>query len=199
MPDIDDDDAIDGTVLKHNSRNYFVWASTRPWHLSIFIAPMSSPTQVTTPYNLLRYPTQDWECHGGCTNEGPFFIYNRNVSYMIFSASSTWDPGYCLTQMSIEAGKDPLFPGNWKSVEGPVFERNDDENVYTTGHAAFTQSPDGTETWMVYHGTVNTTHINGYRIARIEKIGWSEDGSPVFPKAHGYNHPQPVPSGQTSV
>lgn len=101
--------------------------------------------------------------------------------------------------MSIEAGKDPLFPGNWKSVEGPVFERNDDENVYTTGHAAFTQSPDGTETWMVYHGTVNTTHINGYRIARIEKIGWSEDGSPVFPKAHGYNHPQPVPSGQTSV
>lgn len=55
---------------------------------------------------------------------------------------------------------------------------------------------DGTETWMVYHGTTSPNQIDGYRIARVEKITWNADGSPNFPKAHGYNHPQPVPSGQ---
>lgn len=153
LPDLDEIDAIDGTVMKHDGSIYFVWAATRPFdRLSIFIAPMSSPTQVVEPYNLLRWPTQDWECEGGCTNEGPFFIYNKNVSYMIFSASSTGTPGYCLTYMSLESGKNPMFPGNWVSAPGPVFQRNDEEEVYTTGHAAFTTSPDLTETWMVYHG-----------------------------------------------
>ena len=59
---------------------------------------------------------------------------------------------------------------------------------------------DGTETWMVYHGSVNTTNIEGHRIARIEKIDWDENGKPVFPRPHGFNSPQPVPSGHpTSV
>ncbi|CAL8071956.1 unnamed protein product [Orchesella dallaii] len=191
--------AIDGTVMKHGGRNYFAWSSTRTGPLSIWIAPLDNPTQVGGPIVLLRQPSQDWECQGGCVNEGPYFIYNRDVSYMIFSASSTWDPGYCLTQMSIPFDRDPLDPQNWDSINGPVFSRNDEEGVYTTGHAAFTVSPDSTETWMVYHGTVNTTHIDGFRIARVEKIGWNEDGSPSFPRAHGYNNPQPVPSGQTSV
>jgi GH43 family beta-xylosidase len=68
-------------------------------------------------------------------------------------------------------------------------------------HFSFTLklSADGTETWMVYHGTVNTTHIDGFRIARIEKIDWSEDGIPLFPRPHGYSNPQPVPSGQRIV
>jgi len=191
--------AIDGSVMKHNGQNYFVWSSNRIDFLSLYIAPMASPTLVSRPIILLRTPSEEWECQGGCVNEGPFFIYNRNVSYMIFSGSSTWDPGYCLTQMSIEDGKDPLIPQDWASAPGPVFRRNDEEDVYTTGHAAFTVSPDGTETWMVYHGTVNTTHIDGYRIARIEKVEWNDDGSPRFPLPHGFNHPQPVPSGQTSV
>jgi len=191
--------AIDGTVLKHNGKNYFVWSSGRTGSLSLYLAPFVNATLVARPVVLLRQPKEDWECQGGCVNEGPYFIYNRNVSYMIFSGSSTWDPGYCLTQMSIPATRDPMDPLNWDSVSGPVFSRNDEEGVYTTGHASFTVSPDLTETWMVYHGTVNTTHINGFRIARIEKVDWNDDGSPKFPKAHGYNNPQPVPSGQTSV
>ncbi|CAL8071954.1 unnamed protein product [Orchesella dallaii] len=198
LPDWDYD-AIDGTVMKHDGKNYFVWASGRTGHLSIYIAPFVNATLVGRPIVLLREPKEDWECEGGCTNEGPYFIYNKNVSYMIISASSTWTPGYCLTLSSIEFGKDPMDPSNWVAAPGPLFIRNDEEDVYTTGHAAFTVSPDLTETWMVYHGTVNTTHINGFRTARIEKIDWNEDGSPLFPKAHGYNHSQPVPSGQTSV
>jgi len=190
-----DNHGIDGTVMKHNGQLYYVWAGDR----GLYIAPMTNATYVTGPVVILREPREEWECHEACISEGAFFIYNKNVSYMIFSASSTWHPSYALTLMSVEAGKDPLIVWNWVSAPGPVFERNDEEDVYTTGHASFTVSPDGTETWMVYHGTVNTTHINGFRTARIEKIEWNEDGSPKFPKAHGYNHLQPVPSGQTSI
>ncbi len=53
---------------------------------------------------------------------------------------------------------------------------------------------------MVYHATESPTQINGYRNARLERIGWDEvTGEPVFPEAHGYDHAQPVPSGQTSL
>jgi len=116
-----DHGAIDGTVMKHNGKNYFVWASARTGRLSIYLAPFVNATLATRPYVLLRQPEQDWECQGGeflfkkmpvdenlkfqnpvqlslsgCVNEGPYFIYNRNVSYMIFSGSSTWDPGNLL-------------------------------------------------------------------------------------------------------
>jgi len=189
--------AIDGTVLKHGGKLFFAFASTaynRP--LSIYISPMTDPLTIGSSRLYLRGPKNDWETHGGPTNEGPYFIYRNNVSYMIFSASSTWEPDYCLGMMSIPDHLDPMNPSNWNyGDDTPVFWRNDEEDVYTTGHASFTVSPDETETWMVYHGTVNTTHINGYRIARIEKIDWNENG-PVFPRPHGYTHAQNVPSGQ---
>ncbi|CAG7837407.1 unnamed protein product [Allacma fusca] len=197
MPDWDHG-AIDGTVMKHgNGKNYFVWASpafNRP--LSLWIAELIDPVTVGESKLYLREPRSEWETRGGPVNEGAYFIYRNNVSYMIFSASTTWTPDYCLGLMSIEGDKDPMNPSFWNYGEDePVFFRNDEEDVYTTGHASFTVSNDGTETWMIYHGTVNTTHINGFRIARIEKIDWDENDRPVFPRPHGYNHPQPVPSG----
>ncbi|CAG7718131.1 unnamed protein product [Allacma fusca] len=190
--------AIDGTVMQHgNGQLYFVFAGEERGPLSLFIAEMDDPVNVRRSVLYLRGPQQPWEGGKGGVNEGPYFIYNRNVSYMVFSAESTWGPNYCLGLMSIPGDKDPMNPSNWWYGEDHcVFSRNDEEDVYTTGHASFTVSPDGTETWMTYHGCVNTTHINGYRIARIEKIDWNDDGTPSFPRPHGYNHPQPVPSGQ---
>ncbi|ODM89798.1 Extracellular exo-alpha-(1-_5)-L-arabinofuranosidase, partial [Orchesella cincta] len=192
------DGGIDGTIMKHNGKLYFLWTSGRVGRLSMYIAPMTNATYVARPIVLLRMPTEDWECNDGCLNEGAYFIYNNNVSYCVFSGSSTWDPNYSLSYISIPFDKDPLDPDNWDYVGGPVFTRNDEEDVYNTGHAAFTVSPDLTETWMVYHAVANSTGRDR-RIARIEKIEWNEDGSPKFPRPHGYNHPQPVPSGQTEV
>ena len=121
---------------------YFVWANWAAGPISLFIAPMESPTLVGEPVIQLRSPpTADWECHGGCVNEGPYFIFNRNISYMVFSASSTMDPNYCLSYMSIESSKDPMDLNNWNSIPGPIFYRDDEASVFTTGHASFTTSP----------------------------------------------------------
>ena len=63
------------------------------------------------------------------------------MSYLIFSAEGTGGPNYCLGMISIDVDKDPMDPNNWWfGDDAPVFWRNDEENVYTTGHAAFTTS-----------------------------------------------------------
>jgi len=80
-----------------------------------------------------------------------------------------------------------------------VFSRNDEEGVLGPGHASFTVSPDGTETWMMYHAHGNDSTPG--RIARIDKIVWGDEdeGAPIFPRPSGYNTVLKVPSGQTSV
>ena len=53
---------------------------------------------------------------------------------------------------------------------------------------------DGTETWMAYHATVDTGRTD--RIARLERIDFNDDGSPRFPRPHGFGNPIEVPHGQ---
>ncbi len=91
MPDEPDFGGIDGTVFHQgNGQKYYVWTS----YAQIWIAPMISPDVIGFPRKLLRNPTTDWECPPGhgCQAEGPYFIYNRNVSYLIFSGAGSFDP-----------------------------------------------------------------------------------------------------------
>ena len=46
---------------------------------------------------------------------------------------------------------------------------------------------------MSYHATVNGY---GDRSARLEKIEWNDDGTPRFPRPHGFGSPLEVPHGQ---
>jgi len=189
-----DEHCVDGTVMKHaNGKTYFVW----PERDRLYVSQMIDPVTVSGNRILLRAPQYDWECN---VLEGPFTIYNQNVTYLIFSACFTGGPNYSLGLMSIDGDKDPMNTAEWwyGDPNGPVFWRNDEEGVYGTGHASFTTSPDGTETWMVYHASTDPSHFFGFRIARAEKITWGDDGKPIFPRPHGYFHPQPVPSGQLS-
>lgn len=144
---------VDGTILKHNDKVYYVWSGrdmvegSIP-HDSILITEMIDPVTTGTDVTVIRQPLLGWERN---VNEGPFFIYNRNVSYLLFSASFTFSEYYCLGLMSIDEGKDPMVAGDWwyGPEDGPVFYKHDEESVFGSGHAAFTTSPDGSETWMV--------------------------------------------------
>lgn len=88
--------------MRHNNRKYLVYTAGSDPGLGLFIAPLKDATTTMEPYVLLRRPTEPWECNDGCVNEGPFLLYNKNVSYLIFSGSSTWDPNYSLSWLSIE-------------------------------------------------------------------------------------------------
>lgn len=198
MPDFYEGN-IDGSLLRMSDGSlYMIWSSIA----CLWIAKMKSPVEIENSFVLLRRPTAEWECRGMtgvlCMSEGPFVIYNKGIAYLIFSSSETMSPHYNLGMMTIPLDRNPMTLSNWdyRGTDGPVFWRNDEEEVYCSGHAAFTVSPDGTETWMTYHGTDSPTNIGGNRVARVNKIEWAEDGSPIFPRPSGYNHSLPVPSGQ---
>ncbi|CAG7719069.1 unnamed protein product, partial [Allacma fusca] len=57
---------------------------------------------------------------------------------------------------------------------------NPEEGIYTTGHATFTYSPDGTELWMIYHATNDpNSNESSIRVTRAQKMNWNRDKSPA--------------------
>lgn len=192
--------AIDGTVMQYgNGELYFIWTGhPQPANsMNLYIARMDNPMSVTSPRVLLRTPTMDWERHGFPVNEGPFIIQNEGRTFLVFSASSTFTPDYCLGIMGIDDLKDPLVPGNWwNDVNHPIFSTNEPEGVWAPGHASFVRSPDDSELWMVYHAVDNRDDNGRNRRARIQKLEWNPDRAPRFPWPIGIGKPLPAPSGE---
>ncbi|CAL8144672.1 unnamed protein product [Orchesella dallaii] len=192
--------AIDGTVLQYgNGELYFIWTGfpDPPGSMNLYIARMENPMKVIAPRILLRTPSMDWEMHGYPVNEGPFIVENAGRTFLIFSASSTFTPDYCLGMMGIDDLRDPLIQSNWwNDLNFCLFQRNDGEGVFGTGHASFVRSPDDSELWMVYHAVDDVNDLGVNRRARIQKMEWNADNSPKFPAAIGINKPLVAPSGE---
>jgi GH43 family beta-xylosidase len=77
-------------------------------------------------------------------NEGPQIIQRENRTFLVYSSycqPEGMNANYCLLIAHLDGQRDPLEPGNWwHKTDGPVFWRNDAENVYGPGHASFTYS-----------------------------------------------------------
>ncbi|CAG7716692.1 unnamed protein product [Allacma fusca] len=205
--------AIDATVLQYgNGKNYLIWSAwpredpVYPSNGSIYIAELETPFKIKGERILLREPHEAWEAGDvdgvkiALVNEGPQVLQHDNRTFVFFSANGAWLPDYCLGMMGIDNLKDPLVPSNWwNKIDGPVFWRNDEQSVYTTGHCSLTTSPDDTETWLVYHATdriLPPGELQTIRKTRAQKISWDSNGNPVFPRPVGLSTPIPVPSGQ---
>ncbi|MFA6293928.1 MAG: family 43 glycosylhydrolase [Victivallales bacterium] len=74
-------------------------------------------------------------------------------------------------------GENPLDPENWRKKKKTVFAGTAD--VISPGHASFTQSPDGTEDWIVYH-TAKYPGAGWNREVRIQRFTWDKRGDPCF-------------------
>lgn len=171
--------AIDGSVVRFNGRvNHFVYSAFRGGEQGLFIAPMSSPTQVSRNGVRISSPTLSWERQGGAVNEGPYAVYNAGKTFLTYSASSCQTPDYKLGMLTWTGG-DPMSAGSWTKKSTPIFQRSDTNGVYGPGHASFVRSPDETETWVVYHANSSTSQGCGTtRTTRAQKIAWNSDGSP---------------------
>ncbi|GAA2692788.1 MULTISPECIES: family 43 glycosylhydrolase [Actinosynnema] len=171
--------AIDGSVVRFNGyANHFVYSAFRGGEQSLFIAPMSSPVQVSRNGVRISSPTLSWERQGGAVNEGPYAVYNAGKTFLTYSASSCQTPDYKLGMLTWTGG-DPMSPSSWVKKSSPIFQRNDAAGVYGPGHASFARSPDETETWVVYHANSSASQGCGTtRTTRAQKIAWNSDGSP---------------------
>ena len=171
--------ALDATVLELNGKRYAVysvWNATQ----DLAIKEMSSPWETTGEESILSRPTYSWERQEGTVNEGPVALYRGGRTFIVYSASACWGPNYKLGLLTYQRG-DPLSPDAWVKKAQPVFQRDDSRGVFAPGHNTFFASPDGTETWMVYHANDQATDgCDMGRTPRIQPITFSEDGTPIF-------------------
>ena len=186
---------LDGSILQLDGKLYLMgtfYNGSQP----MFIRPLSNPWTASGTRHILSTPTYSWETVGGAVNEGPEAIQHDGKTYIVFSASHCSTPDYKLGLLTWN-GSDPLQASSWVKSSQPIFTRSDANGVYGPGHNGFFSSPDGTETWMVYHAN---SSVNGgcdlNRSTRVQKISWNADGSPNLGVPVKTGTPIAVPSGE---
>jgi GH43 family beta-xylosidase len=210
--DPDNNWAIDATAFEYKNKLYMIWSGWQTRRTDtetqcIFIAEMSNPWTLGTKRVLISKPELEWERHWkndkGWTpfypvyvNEGPEILINPSGDkiFIIYSASGCWTPYYALGMLTIDASKDLLDPANWKKSPAPVFRQAPENKVFGTGHNSFFKSPDGKETWILYHARDFETDPPGggdIRSPRAQRIDWNPEGIPFFGK--------PVPNDSVVV
>ena len=186
--------SLDATVLELNEKLYAVysvWNETQ----DIAIKEMSSPWQTVGPETVITKPTLAWEIQDGTVNEGPVALQRNDKTWIVYSASACWGPNYKLGMLEYNGG-DPVDKASWDKNPTPLFERQDNINVFGPGHNVFFKSPDGKEDWMAYHANDKESDVCDMgRTPRIQRFTWNEDGTPNFGKPVAPNLPITLPSG----
>jgi GH43 family beta-xylosidase len=190
---------IDASVLQLNGSLYllgsgFINGSTQ----SLVIAPMSNPFTLSGGFSLISSPTLSWERQGGTVNEGAVALQRNGRTFIVYSASACWGPDYKLGRLTYNGG-NPLSASSWVKNANPVFQRSDANNVFGPGHNGFFTSPDGTESWIVYHGndSVNDGCDNN-RTTRAQRFTWNADGTPNFGTPVRLGSTMDGPAGETA-
>jgi GH43 family beta-xylosidase len=205
--------AIDGSIVKIGTTNYFVWSGwesiATKYKQHLYIAPMSSPWTLSGSRVKISTPTNTWERHEGNgtlgegVNEAPIMLQRNSTSplFVIFSASRYNSENYCLAQIQLKSGGNPLVTADWINKK-QVFVKNTATSVYGPGHNGFFTSSytdaNGvfkSENWFVYHAR-SVTGSTGARTPRMQKLTWNTDGSPNFGTATATGIDIPVPIGE---
>ena len=173
--------AIDGTVLEYKEEMYFIWSG---WETEVdtgqnlYIAHMSSPTQIDSERYLLSSPSYKWEKSGHPINEGPEILKNGDNIFVIYSASGSWTDDYCLGMLTLR-GDDVCDSSNWVKCPRAVLSKVD--TAYGPGHCCFIKSKNGNINYIAYHSNlISGTGWNG-RTIRIQPFVYM-NGIPVFGK-----------------
>lgn len=192
--------AIDGLVMEHEEQLYFVWSGwegNENIRQNTYIAPMSDPLTISGPRVLLSTPDLDWEMAGGppYIQEGQAILYREGRVFIVYSGAGSWTPFYSLGLLTLKEGGNPLQPEDWQRSAEPLLTMDEEAGVYGPGHNSFVKSPDGTEDWIVYHGTTSATDGWNNRKARAQRISWNEQGLPEFGKPLSLETAIPLPAG----
>lgn len=183
--------AIDPGIMQHNGRLYLMWSGLNEFqHNGINIAPLSNPWTVSGN-------TVSLNAGGHCpeVREGPAFLYRGGRTWMTYSVCDTGKPDYGIWMMSVASTADPLNRASWQQHDGNRFPRQDSRGVFGPGHHGFFTSPDGAETWIVYHAKTTSVFTYTNRTTRIQRISFNADGSPDLGQPLAIGATQDLPSG----
>ncbi|KAK4209116.1 glycosyl hydrolase [Rhypophila decipiens] len=197
---------IDGTVVTIPKwGEYFVWScmtnstsTTQGQEVeelqSLCISPLDTPTSIGQFYTLSQ-PLETWERVEIPVNEGPAGLYHGDRVWIAYAASFCKTPDYSIGLLAWDGVSDPLNSTSWTKSKGPVFISANGN--FGTAHNGFFTSPDGTETWNIYHATPNANGSCGAdRQTFAQVVNWDEDGTPEFGAPVRAGEVLSVPSGE---
>ncbi|PPK94601.1 GH43 family beta-xylosidase [Kineococcus xinjiangensis] len=178
---------LDATTFEHRGRRYYVWAQAEPElavNTSLYIAEMSSPWAIKGEPVRISTPTLSWEMRGFRVNEGAAVLIRNGKVFITYSASAT-DANYCMGLLTADAKADLLDFRSWTKSQEPVFTTNVQTSQYGPGHNSFTVAEDGVTDVLVYHARdyrdiVGDPLYDHNRHARVQKVYWHPDGTPLF-------------------
>lgn len=193
--------AIDATVFTVADASYVVWSGwpgTKNGEQDLYVSRLDTPTTVTGGAVRISRPELDWETHAGSVgvlvNEGPAALVSGGRVFLTYSASGCWTPQYALGMLTADATGDLLDPASWQKSPQPVFAPAESSGLYGTGHNNFFTSPDGKQTWIVYHAVTNPEGSCGDdREVYAQPIGFAADGTPQLGTPSSAD--VPLPSG----
>ncbi|WP_111978696.1 glycoside hydrolase family 43 protein [Algibacillus agarilyticus] len=178
---------LDATLFSHKGILYYLWAQKAEditGNSNLYIAPMATPTAISSEPVLISKPEFEWETRGFWVNEGPAVLIGNNKIFVSYSASAT-DENYCVGLLSIDDNADVLEPSNWVKAEAPVFKTVTEAKMFGPGHNSFTKSECGQHDMLVFHAR-QYTEIEGDplwnpdRHTFVKKINWHDNGFPNF-------------------
>lgn len=209
---------IDGTVYQApDGRQYLFFGATPEGSFgteNIYVQELENPWTTKGDPVLVAAPTYSWEKRGTAINEAPQILVQGDRLNIVYSAGAYFFPaGYSLGLLSIGADADLLNPQTWVGAKRPepLFTTNPAAGVWGPGHNSFFSSPDGTETWFVYHaysgplqGLLAGQYLfgesaNEYRTARVQQVSFATDNTPVLGVPEGLSEPVPAPSGDPGL
>jgi GH43 family beta-xylosidase len=200
----DDRWAIDATVFGvPGGQRYVVWSG---WEgagngqQDLWLARMTTPTEVTGPRVRISTPGLDWERSAGelgvLVNEGPAVLQRDGRVFLTYSASGCWTPDYAIGLLTADASADLCDPASWVKSPEPLLRRNDAARIYGTGHNSFFLSPDGTETWVTFHAVRDEAGSCGPdREVYVQPVAAGPGGVPVLGDPLPRDHALPLPAG----
>jgi GH43 family beta-xylosidase len=204
IPLPDDQWAIDATLLTHEGRLFLLWSGWKDisegpgvWRQNIYISELADPVTIKpgVPRVKISGPEYSWETVDLPQNEGPQILKSPNGRvFCIYSASFSRGNSYCLGL--VELTGEAMNAADWIKSSTPVFQSAPEVRVYSPGHCSFTESPDKSEHWIVYHAAKDS-RTGWDRSARIQRFGFDEKGFPVFGTPNSTNVAFSVPSGES--
>lgn len=187
--------AIDGEPIVVGDRRYYAWSSPgRGFDVGpnqVYLQRMDTPWSTSGP--VVALPVED----GGCpeVREGPTAVSHGGRAFLAYSTCDTGKPDYAIHLISVADDADPMVPENWARHPEPLLARDDEAGVFGPGHNSFCTSPDGTQTWIAYHGKDTAEYTYRRRTTRVQPVTWTADGVPYVGHPVALDRPQPLPSG----
>ncbi len=189
------DEAIDQNIfIDENGCGYLVYTQVTSGRNEIRVAKLKDNLlELETEPELIIIPTEPWESrpwNGHKVTEGAYMFRRGDYYYLLYTANDFQDPFYSI---GYATSRDPLGP--WLKYEGnPILAKTD--SVHGPGNGMLIDSPDGEETFIIYHTHYKPGQVGPRQVA-IDRVYFKENknGPDVMMVDGPSLNLQPYPSG----